>query len=490
MTRCRSCSISRPCRSSIGACRTRRSTWWSRPSRGPSSTSARRSTQDDAIATTEAWAQARVVDAIAGAIRPRPDGTRAPGQARANRRPRPRDRGDHRDPAAQDETRSRCCSARPARARRRSSRAWRSASPRTIRPRSREPLRDVRLFDVALLPLAEAIATDATLLRDFLAEARHPSVIVFFDEIHLLASPAVSNLAQALKPSLARGEIACVGATTGEEYQANIEPDAALARRFTQIAVEPMDARTVRVVLKAVRDSLTKSRGVTMGDEVLDEAIALADQFLPNRSFPDKGVDIIEQSIAHALRRRRQGGRCGRDARSGPARSWACRSIRLRGLPPCLPTCAIGHCSSPPATDALLVPTRRGAARPRLELREARRRCACSTAPPRPRPKPWPRSMATRPLRAVGRGDRHRSGRADRGPVDLDAARLRARAGRQRTLAAAPRAASRSLAGCADAWHRPLRHVRSATRSPRPSNAAPSPIRWVALCRLARPWSS
>ena len=91
----------------------------------------------------------------------------------------------------------------------------------------------MRLFDVALLPLAEAIATDATLLRDFLAEARHPSVIVFFDEIHLLAAPAVSNLAQALKPSLARGEIACIGATTGEEYQANIEPDAALARRFT-----------------------------------------------------------------------------------------------------------------------------------------------------------------------------------------------------------------------------------------------------------------
>ena len=102
-----------------------------------------------------------------------------------------------------------------------------------------EPLRDVRLFDVALLPLAEAISGDATLLRDFLAEARHPSVIVFFDEIHLLAAPTVRNLAQALKPSLARGEIACIGATTGEEYQANIETDAALARRFTQIPLSP-----------------------------------------------------------------------------------------------------------------------------------------------------------------------------------------------------------------------------------------------------------
>jgi ATP-dependent Clp protease ATP-binding subunit ClpA len=162
-------------------------------------------------------------------------------------------------------------------------------------------LTDVRLFDVALLPLAEAISADATLLRDFLAEARHPSVSVFFDEIHLLAAPNVHDLAQALKPALARGEIACIGATTGEEYQANLEPDAALARRFTQVAVEPMDPSTVRIVLASVRNSLAKARGVKMSDDVLDEAIALADQFLPNRAFPDKGVDIIEQSIAHAL---------------------------------------------------------------------------------------------------------------------------------------------------------------------------------------------
>src|SRR4051794_32420660 len=163
-----------------------------------------------------------------------------------------------------------------------------------------DELKDVRLFDVALLPLAQAIATDSTLLRDFLAEARHASVIVFFDEIHQLAAPAVRDLAQAIKPALARGEIACIGATTGEEYQANIETDAALARRFTTISVEPMDAQTVRGVLASVRDSLGKARGVAMPDDVLDEAIALADQFLPNRSFPDKGVDIIEQSIAHA----------------------------------------------------------------------------------------------------------------------------------------------------------------------------------------------
>ena len=215
-------------------------------------------------------------------------------------------------------------------------------------------LADVRLFDVALLPLAEAISADATLLRDFLAEAHHPSVIVFFDEIHLLAAPNVHDLAQALKPMLARGDIACIGATTGEEYQANLEPDAALARRFTQVAVEPMDPRTVRTVLASVRDSLGKARGVKMSDGVLDEAIALAEQFLPNRAFPDKGVDIIEQSIAHALANGEKtvsvARRCG-----PPSSRWSgCRSIRRRGCSALTRELRGRGLLAPAATDALL----------------------------------------------------------------------------------------------------------------------------------------
>jgi ATP-dependent Clp protease ATP-binding subunit ClpC len=162
-------------------------------------------------------------------------------------------------------------------------------------------LKDVRLFDVPILTLATAIASDATLLPDLLVEARHPSVVVFFDEIHLLSTPAAHDLSQALKPALARGEIACIGATTGEEYQANLESDAALARRFSIISIEPMDADTVRQVLCSVRDSLAAARHLQMGDDVVDEAIRLADRFLPGRSFPDKGVDIIEQSMAYAV---------------------------------------------------------------------------------------------------------------------------------------------------------------------------------------------
>ena len=164
-----------------------------------------------------------------------------------------------------------------------------------------EPLRDVRVFEMPLLALAAAIATDPRVLTDLLVEVRHPSVVVFFDEIHLLAAPAVHDLAESLKPALARGEIACIGATTAEEYQANLESETALARRFTEIPIEPLDPVAVRSVLDAVRASLGKLRGVTVEDEALEELIDLADRFLPNRSFPDKGVDLIEQSVAYAI---------------------------------------------------------------------------------------------------------------------------------------------------------------------------------------------
>ena len=163
------------------------------------------------------------------------------------------------------------------------------------------PLRDIRIFDVPLLSLAAGITADPPLLDDLLVEVRHPSVVVFFDEIHLLASPAVRDLAESLKPALARGEIACIGATTDEEYQADLESETALARRFTEIPVEPMDEAAVRAVLLAVRDNLARLRGIAVSDAALDELVALARQFLPNRAFPDKGVDLIEQAVAYAL---------------------------------------------------------------------------------------------------------------------------------------------------------------------------------------------
>lgn len=166
-----------------------------------------------------------------------------------------------------------------------------------------ESLRDQRIFDVPLTGLADAIEAEPEMLTAFLAEASHPLVIVFFDEIHLLTSPGVRKLAEALKPALARGEIACVGATTGPEYQQTIEQEAAIARRFSPISISAMDEAGVAGVLRGVRDRLATKRGVTLVDAALEVITTLATQWIPNRAFPDKGVDLIEQSVAYALTR-------------------------------------------------------------------------------------------------------------------------------------------------------------------------------------------
>ncbi len=208
-------------------------------------------------------------------------------------------------------------------------------------------LRDIRLFDVPLLTLAAAITTEPSVLVDFLVEVRHPSVAVFFDEIHQLTSPAVADLAESLKPALARGEIACIGATTSEEYQARLEPETALARRFTEIPVEPLDQAAVRRVLVAVRDSLAKARGISVSDEALDELTALAARFLPNRAFPDKGVDVIEQSVAYAITH----GLAAVDvatAREAVAAMIGMPLDRGNGLAPGRPSSPIGRRSNPP----------------------------------------------------------------------------------------------------------------------------------------------
>ena len=106
---------------------------------------------------------------------------------------------------------------------------------------------------------------------------------------------------QVLKPALARGDIAVIGATTPEEYRASIERDDALARRFTTIDVRELDAAATRPILRALRTGLLKARGVRVSDAALDVLLAFADQRILNRRFPDKAIDLLEQAVARAL---------------------------------------------------------------------------------------------------------------------------------------------------------------------------------------------
>ena len=290
-----------------------------------------------------------------------------------------------------------------------------------------------------------AIAAEPPLLGDLLVEVRHPSVVVFFDEIHLLAAPAVRDLAESLKPALARGEIACIGATTAEEYQADLESETALARRFTEIPIEPMDDAAVHAVLVAVRDSLARLRGIPVDDDALDELVALADQFLPNRSFPDKGVDLIEQSVAYAMTH----GRAAVDVAT--AREAVAAMIGMP-LDPAGPLRALATelarpgAARPGGGVGRSSPARRVAPRSGRAAATGPTRSSCCAAAPRRTADPL-RRRSRGPSSAGDGAHRHRPLGHDRRFVDLDAARIGAGPDRVRPAVAAPRAAPVAVAG-------------------------------------------
>lgn len=147
-------------------------------------------------------------------------------------------------------------------------------------------------------------------MQALLHEASQDGVILFIDEVHTLIGaggmPGLSDLASLLKPALARGEIACIAATTDEEYRRFIEPDAALERRFQPIRVQELTAPQALTVLASLRDELVQLHHVQVGDDVLRWLVDFAHQYLRNRYFPDKGIDLLEQSVAYAVTQGKQ----------------------------------------------------------------------------------------------------------------------------------------------------------------------------------------
>jgi len=140
-------------------------------------------------------------------------------------------------------------------------------------------------------------------------EASQPGIILFIDEIHTIMGSGgmmgLSDVGSLLKPSLARGEIACIAATTNDEYRRFIENDAALERRFNPIRVNELTPDETLQVLKALRDIFTKTNGIDASDDVLGWLVQFGDQYMRNRHFPDKAVDLLEQCVAHAVMQNR-----------------------------------------------------------------------------------------------------------------------------------------------------------------------------------------
>ncbi|WP_100405966.1 ATP-dependent protease ATP-binding subunit ClpC [Bacillus solitudinis] len=126
------------------------------------------------------------------------------------------------------------------------------------------------------------------------------NVILFIDELHTLigagGAEGAIDASNILKPSLARGELQCIGATTIDEYRKYIEKDAALERRFQPIQVnEPTLDESIQI-LKGLRDRYEAHHRVTITDEAIEEAVKLSDRYIPDRFLPDKAIDLIDEA--------------------------------------------------------------------------------------------------------------------------------------------------------------------------------------------------
>lgn len=128
------------------------------------------------------------------------------------------------------------------------------------------------------------------------------NVIVFIDELHLIAGAGAAegalDAANMLKPALARGELRMIGATTLDEYRKHIEKDSALERRFQSIIIKEPSLKDTAVILKGLKSYYEKHHGVSISDEVIDNAVYMADRYVSERFMPDKAIDVIDEAAA------------------------------------------------------------------------------------------------------------------------------------------------------------------------------------------------
>ncbi|MBI5091665.1 MAG: ATP-dependent Clp protease ATP-binding subunit [Candidatus Hydrogenedentes bacterium] len=127
--------------------------------------------------------------------------------------------------------------------------------------------------------------------------------VLFIDEMHLIMGTGAGDggamdIANLLKPPLARGELRCIGATTLQEYRKFIEKDPAIERRFQMVRVEPLsEASTYQVLLK-MKPSFEQHHNVRISKKALFAAITLTQRYMPNRNLPDKAIDVLDQACA------------------------------------------------------------------------------------------------------------------------------------------------------------------------------------------------
>lgn len=132
------------------------------------------------------------------------------------------------------------------------------------------------------------------------------NIILFFDEIHQILGAGSTGgdsgskgLADILKPALSRGELTVIGATTQDEYRNTIHKNAALARRFNEVKVNAPSAEDTYQILKGIKPLYEAHHNIELPDEVLRAAVDYSVQYIPQRSLPDKAIDLVDVTAAH-----------------------------------------------------------------------------------------------------------------------------------------------------------------------------------------------
>lgn len=133
-----------------------------------------------------------------------------------------------------------------------------------------------------------------------IAVTKHPEIILFIDEMHLLVGAGSAegsmDAANALKPALARGDIKVIGATTFEEYRKYIEKDSALARRFQPVTVAEPKVEVAIKMARAMASRLAIHHKINISDEMVKLAVELSERYINDRQLPDKAIDVLDEA--------------------------------------------------------------------------------------------------------------------------------------------------------------------------------------------------
>ncbi|MCD5385106.1 AAA family ATPase [Candidatus Gracilibacteria bacterium] len=133
-------------------------------------------------------------------------------------------------------------------------------------------------------------------------EKSNGQIILFIDEIHTIvgagASEGQGDAGNLLKPSLARGALKLIGATTINEYRKYIEKDSALERRFAKVIVDEPSLNETLAILRGIKDKYEAHHGLKITDKAVEAAVELSTKFIPDRQLPDKAIDLIDEALS------------------------------------------------------------------------------------------------------------------------------------------------------------------------------------------------